>query len=270
MTHFEIKNRIDNLIYKIYNIYSDIKFFFKFSEKSNIQNNKKYLNINENKRCFIIGTGPSINELDDNFIKYLKKEDIIAVNSFFKIEKLCQVTPKYYALIDDVFWRESWVFGFKDVLNHYKNGNVMFITDYRSKKILDNLEFSENTIFLHSKKFPASKISCDISKNLHVGINVISSCIQTALFLGYKEIYLLGCDYNSFATIQDEHAYDDSDEIYEIKDRLGMLLSFYTHATRIHYLLRDLANQRMVKIINLTQNSLLDAYPKKNISDIFI
>jgi hypothetical protein len=268
MTLFDLKNKIDNKMYECFNLLSEILYFFKPSIKKHVGKNKRFLNIHKGKRCFIIGTGPSINQLTDNDIQKLKSEQIIAVNSFFKIEALKEITPSYYALIDDVFWRETWVFGYKEIIENYKDRSFKFITDYRSKKILDNLNLSDETIFLHSKKFPGNSITYDISKNLHVGINVVSSCIQTAIYMGYKEIYLLGCDYNSFATAVDEHSYDDSDEVYEINDRLGMLLSFFYQATRIHYLIRDLAKKKNVEIINLTPGSLLDSYPKKHISDI--
>jgi hypothetical protein len=243
-------------------------YFFKTSIKKYVRKNKRCLNIHRGDRCFIIGTGPSINLLTDCEIEKLKSEQVIAVNSFFKIPRLNVIKPRYYALLDDVFWRETWVFGYKEIIDIYKNENFEFITDYRSKELLDNLSFSHKSIFLYSKKFPASSISCDISKNMDVGINVISTCIQSAMYMGYKEIYLLGCDYNSFATHVDEHSYDDSDELYEIKDRLGMLLSFFSQATRIHYLIRDLAKKKDIKIINLTPGSLLDSYTKKHISDI--
>jgi hypothetical protein len=268
MTLFDLKNRIDNLMYNSFNVLSEVVYFFKPSVKKYVINNKKHFNIHKGERCFIIGTGPSINQLTEGDIEKLKSEQIIAVNSFFKIPALKEIKPSYYVLTDDVFWKESWVFGYKEIIENYKNEKIKFITDYRSKKILDNLAVSNNSIFLHAKKFPATKIDYNISKNLHVGINVTVSSIQSAIYMGYKEIYLLGCDYTSFATLVDEHSYDDSDELYEIKDRLGMLLSFYSHVTRIHYLIRDLAKKENIEIINLTPGSLLDSYKKKHISDI--
>jgi hypothetical protein len=268
MTFFDIKNKIDNLMYDCFNLISETLYLFKFSTRKLIKKNKKYFDIHKNKRCFIIGTGPSISLLSSEEITGLENEHVFAVNSFFKIKQLKKIKPRYYALIDDVFWRQTWVFDYKDILKHYKDVDFKFITDYRSKKIIDELEFSDNTIFIHAKRFPTSNISFDIARNLPIGINVVTSCIQSALYMGYKEIYLLGCDYNTFATNVDEHSYDDADELYEIKDRLGMLLSFFSQATRIHYLIRDLSRKKNVSIINLTPNSLLDSYPKKNLSDI--
>lgn len=267
MTLFEIKNKIDNIMYFCFNGFSELMYFFKFTVKKAINNNEKYLNIHKDERCFILGTGPSLSGLDKGEIEKLKKEKTFAVNSFFKSAMFRDITPNYYILVDDVFWRDTWVFSIEDVKNHYKNKTTI-ITDYRAINLSSNSEDFENMIFLHCKKYPFDSINIDISKNMYAAINVVSYGVLCAIYMGFKEIYLLGCDYNSFATEIDEHCYDDEDEQYEINNRLGMLLSFYARATEIHYLIRKYADRNGVKIINLTSGSLLDSYEKSTLSKV--
>ena len=80
--------------------------------------------------------------------------------------------------------------------------------------------------------------------------------------MGFKNIYLLGCDYNAFCTAGKGHAYDDKSELAQTDYNLAFYLKFYWITTEVHYLIAKLAKKRGVNIINLTPGSLLDAYPR--------
>lgn len=265
-THL-IKEKIDNVMYYCFNILSDIVFNLKFKTKHLIKKNRKFKDKHLGERCFILGTGPSLNNLLENDIDNLKNEVVFAVNSIYKSKIVDEITPTYYSLFDNLYWDQE-KHAFADILKKYELQKPLFLTDYRTYSIVKDNDYEKNTLFLFNKKFPITKIESCIDKNMYIGQNVVSTTILIAIFMGFKEIYLLGCDYNSFATQVGEHCYDDTDELVYGVYNLEFYLKFYALTTRIHYLIAKLAFKKGVKIINLTTGSLLDAYPREDISSV--
>ncbi len=267
MNSYQIKDKIDDVIFQCFNFLSDIIFFFKFNLKTNLKTNQRFENIHAGERCFILGTGPSLSKLTDCQIDNLKNELIFGVNSFYKAKIADHLNPTYYVLFDNLYWEEEMHF-FEDVLNKFKSKKPIFLTDYRARHIVENLGVASETMFLYNKKYPINTIDSELSKNMYIGQNVISTSILIAIKMGFKEIYLLGCDYNSFATTNIEHCYNDADEKKYNTENLAFYLKFYALTTRIHYLIAKHATNKGVKIVNITPGSLLDAYPRKDISTV--
>nr|WP_294794082.1 6-hydroxymethylpterin diphosphokinase MptE-like protein [uncultured Mucilaginibacter sp.] len=270
MSKFDVKDRVDRFLYLAFNLVSDAVYFFNFKIKKLIGKNVIYKNKHAGQRCFVIGTGPSINDLSDDTVHALKNEIVFAVNSFYKSDKLKSIHPAYYSLFDNYYWDENsqYKLAFKEIVDQY-NGKATFLTSYKAKHMVDKLDLSAQQIFLYSKKYPLNSMNCDMTKNMSITMNVVSITILAAMYMGFKEIYLLGCDYNVFATSTTTHCYDDSDEEgLEMENRLGFMLKFYHLTTEFHYLIAKLARLNSIKVINITEGSLLDAYPRKKVNDV--
>lgn len=265
MNKFEIKDYIDKLIYDAYNIVADILFSVNFDVKKIIRENVAFKNIHAGERCFILGTGPSLNDLRSDQVERLKSEVVFGVNSLYKSAVVSELIPKYYALIDNLYWNElSSVF--KEIGDRYKVDPPIFLTDPRAKKIIDNLQLDQEAIYIHAKKYPTHKISAEITNNIFGAMNVISYSILVAIYMGFREIYLLGCDYNAFCGLGSGHCYDDKEELGSVSYNLAFYLKYYHITTEFHYLIAALAVEKNVKIVNLTRVSLLDAYARQDAS----
>lgn len=268
MSKFEIKERFDKIIYRIFNVLSDAFFFFDKKKKKIIKSNSKFKNIYDGNRCFIIGTGPSINYLSESIISKIEGEVVFGVNSFYKSEKLKNIIPKYYSLLDNNYWGVS-SHAFKEISDLYSGKCPTFITDCRAFPVVDPVVSSQDNIYVYSKHYPLSDIRCDLSRNLSISMNVVSTSIQAAIYMGFKEIYLLGCDYNLFCSKGASHCYDDEEELSDLpKYNLAFYLKYYHLTTEIHYMIRRAAKLQGVAIVNLTEESLLDAYPKRSINSV--
>lgn len=263
MSKFDIKDKIDNSIYHIYNTLADLKFNVSFDIKKLLKKNNSYKNIHVGNRCFILGTGPSLNDLSDGQVDKLKSEIVFGVNSLYKSNMMSSITPKYYALVDNLYW-ESSSFVFGEVVNRYKSETPIFLTDPRAKKVIDSLFLKQNTIYIHAKKYPVHTMSFDVTRNIYGAMNVISYSILVAMYMGIREIYLLGCDYSAFCDLGRGHCYDDTEELSSTSYNLAFYLKYYHLTTVFHYLIAKIAAENGVKIVNLTNVSLLDAYPRKN------
>lgn len=260
MSHFDVKQSLDNIIYKIYNIISSLYFQFQFNLKKDLKLNLKYKDLHKGERCFILATGPSLGHLKSHQIKALSNEVVFAVNSFYKVDSTKEIIPNYYVLMDDLF-RNSWSNFFNKIESQYSIRVPIFITDIRSRPFINqNKDF--NDIFIYAKKYPVDYIDSDLSKNIFIGLNVVTTAILSAIYLGFNEIYIVGADYNAFCSQGKGHAYDDKEEISQVNYNLAFYLKFYGICTEFHYLVSKYAKKRGVKIINLNPNSLLDAYPK--------
>jgi hypothetical protein len=267
MNKFDIKQLLDDLIYSCFNFYTRTLFLFNFKLNKEIKKNIRYKNIHKNQRCFITGTGPSLKLLENHHIDFLSKEIVIAVNSFYKIEKTSKIVPKYYSLFDDLYWKK-WSSTFSEIKNFYREECPSFITDIRAKIFVDDANNGDDSIYLYMKQFPARTIDSNINSNTYMAMNVVAQSILCAIYMGFKEIYLLGCDYNAFCNLGKGHAYDDEKEVSQSNYNLAFYLKYYWIGTEIHYKINELAKSRGVKIINITNGSLLDAYPKSFIDEL--
>jgi hypothetical protein len=267
MTKVEFKDHIDAFIYRVFNIVSQFLFLFDRNSKKILIKNKKYFNKHKDSCCFILGTGPSLGKLSEKELLVINKEIVFGVNSLYKSKIGLLIKPQYYSLMDNVYWGH-WDHTFKEVIDTYKDNPPVFITDLRAKKLVDNLISNSPTLFLYAKKYPVNKISCDLTSNIHALMNVVSFSILTAIFMGFKKIYLLGCDYNSFCNEGYGHCYDDAVDVTPYD--LAFFLRNYWYITEFHYLLGKLAIEKGVEVINLTPNSLLDAYPRSTMKEVFL
>lgn len=263
MSKVDIKDRLDYFIYSIYNGFSKIQFYLS-KYKRIVSANKRFKNIHENERCFILGTGPSLKDIDP---KQLQNEILFGVNHLHKGDFLNYITPKYYCLYDqdfhtiDIKETEKMIDMFPET--------IFFLRTKAYNSINRSINNANNNIYYqHCNLFQFDDyLECDIEKSITAPYNVLLGCIQTAIYMGFSKIYLLGSDFNSFATPKVEHYYDE-ESASERNMTLGFELKYYSMVAYHHYALQKYAESRGIRIINLTINSLLDAYPKESFSDV--
>ena len=269
MNKFELKERMDKCLYSLYNVIADIIFLFRFKEKRLLKNNSRYENIYKSKRCFILGTGPSLSKLTPQQIDFLKKEVVFGVNSFYKAPIVKEIIPKYYFLVDNAYW-ERIPNTYTDVFEQYKDADTILVTLSAAEFRVKELGIKMPVIYQYCHNYPIKNVRFDFSKNTSITMNVVGNAITLAMYMGFHEIYLLVCDYNSFAFSHEVHCYDDKDEPRELKNRMAFLLKYYGITTEFHYLIQKTAQKNGRKIVNLTDGSLLDAYEFGHIDDIIL
>lgn len=156
------------------------------SKSKEILNNLK--NKYQNKRCFIIGNGPSINQMDLN----LMKDDYVFVsNSFFlKFDDL-EFRPQFLT-VEDHLVAEDNKFEFENL----KNITKFYPLDLKHTLKLDDsavyVNFPRAYIDSNSSNFPY--FSDDALDKIYWGGTVLYMSIQLAAFIGFSEIILIGVD----------------------------------------------------------------------------
>jgi hypothetical protein len=258
-----IKEDLDNYIYRTYNMLSNILFSvskYKKTTKKNIS----FKNIHAGKRCFLLGTGPSLRDLNYD---YLQDEITFGVNFLYKGDIINHIKPQYYCLYDQIF-HTTHLESTKELINSLPD--TTFFLRTKAHDIINTQDIDTNNIYYqHCNLYQYSDyISVDMVENMTAPFNVVLGCIQTAIYMGFKEIYLLGCDFSSFTSLKVEHFYDYGKGTNRPRS-LGEELKEYSMVSYHHYALEKYARENNVRIYNITPNSLLDAYERKSFEDIF-
>ncbi|MBQ8627657.1 MAG: DUF115 domain-containing protein [Agathobacter sp.] len=220
----------------------------------NLDRIKALRNSHKNERCFIVGNGPSLTMED---LDLIKNEDCFAANLIYRIFDKTEWRPKYYVLIDR----------YADTGNTLDTLNLpyLFIGDYYWKhRGMKNA----NAICIHPERSIGSEkvnFSENIEEVVYGNYTVTHVMIQLAVYMGYKEIYLLGMDHSYALTydkdgnvIEDNnvksHIFEDKNPKDVIADIEGM--------NKAYIACRNYADTHSIKIVNVTRGGKLEWFPR--------
>jgi len=258
-----------------------------------LNRNSELKNIHKEKRCFIIGNGPSIKEQD---LLKLRDEQTFVVNSFWNHPQYKEINPKYHVIIDaDVFPIDNQKNNFfsKEILKNSELLNScstkLFFHAFGKKFVEKNGVFDKNNIYYllsRGQMGDGSGFNVEIDRIIPNTKNVIVATIIIAAYMGFDEIYLLGCEHDFLAYPSDKH-YEKFphffDNPYDSKADKNptdyYAMSVVPYENRIYQagilfknyrLLKEkLSKERPdIKIYNATPNSFLDVFPKTSFEDI--
>lgn len=242
-------------------LWKRISFWFKDHSLYTVikKNHELIKSENEKKKMYICALGPSLKNVDLNKID----GDSFVVNSFFKLAAdYPDFVPTYYLWIDDDIYRtQSEMDNAKYAMELYQPKGTRFIINSKANHadFIKNVDI-EKIYYMSTFRgeFHPDK-EYDMTKIMPVSGNVVSFAILLSILMGYKEIYLLGCDFNSFTTPKPLHCYNDKDEVKTLS--LAQDLLAYAHVAKYHERLQELAERKGVRVFNSTKGSLIDAYP---------
>ena len=223
---------------------------------------KKIHNSHLVESCFIIGNGPSLTTEDLDTL-HENNIDSFAVNRVFRIFPQTKWRPTYYVNTDHVLIR--------DILDEVNEIPVKhkFIPlqnkYYLGIKVKGAHHFFRND---RREKDQPEGFSLDCTEQVNMRGTVTIACMQLAMHMGYKYIYLLGVDHNFDKVITENgeviidpsvknyfcDGYDD-DVANEVVHDLG-------NTTRAYLDVRRFIDKTDVKIINATRTTKLNVFDK--------
>ncbi|WP_323019465.1 hypothetical protein [Pararhodobacter sp.] len=267
MSFFSAHEKANKFAFRAFNVASDALLAVRPQIRKEIRGNRNYQGIHKDQRCFILGTGPSLAGISPEEVSSLKEEFTFAVNSFYRVENFSSLAPTYYVLADNSYWGKL-SFTYSAILRKYSQSPPIFITDVRAKNYVPG---EARRLLVYAKNYPVDRMRSNLSGNLSITMNVVGLALISAIYMGFREIYLLGCDYNLFASRSNMHSYDDSDEVAMLRSyNLAFYLKEYHITTTFHYLIARLAAENGIRIVNATNGSLLDAYPHRDLQSILV
>ncbi|MFI3326821.1 MAG: 6-hydroxymethylpterin diphosphokinase MptE-like protein [Clostridia bacterium] len=217
---------------------------------------KDFNNLHNGKRCFIVATGPSLNLSD---LDLIKDEFSFSMNSIIKLFNKTMWRPTYYAIQDVKVFDKL-----KDEIDNLEM-NVLagdrIISKFKlpDKYILYPLNMY-NTLFSPI----INKFNPKFSDNSYIcvedGFTITYSLIQIAIYMGFREIYLLGVDCN-YKNQGDNHVVSigiNQDKAEE--NNLRMLTSYKVA--------KDYANTHKISIVNCSRGGSLEIFERKKLEDV--
>lgn len=250
----EISNNIVNINNSI--------FYYKLNKKEKY--NEKIINLKNNvkgKRCFIVGNGPS---LTINQLEKIKDEDCFAANRIYKMFDKTTWRPKYYVIQDP----------YDSTKGIYENLKVpyLFVSDYYWRK---HSMKNNNAICYHIKRnlrqSEEINFSEEADKYIQAAATVTYTMIQLAVYIGYKEIYLIGMDH-TYANITNDkgviikknniksHVFDD-EAPQEVVANISYMENAYKSAKKY-------CDNNNIKIFNATIGGKLEIFTRFDFNNI--
>lgn len=233
---------------------------------------KKRLSLLKNKyhgkRCFIIGNGPS---LTSNDLEQLKDEYCFASNRIFYIYNSTTWRPAFYCSQDeDVF---------KDISD--KLGGIVpqsenaFFVSYCKKYTPESVISMDNVLFYNARRVAAHKnrkFSQDITRFVDGGGTITYAAMQIAVYLGFKEIYLLGVDHSYAASSFKDGKISESDVknsyFKGMPTNIKLSKPNTDNATISYIAARQFADRHNIRIYNATRGGRLEVFERRTLEEV--
>lgn len=218
---------------------------------------KEFENKYNGERCFIIATGPSLT-IDD--LEKLKDEYTFGVNSIIKLFDETDFRPDFYGIQD------KFVYGaMQDVIKSTKF-KTAFCADIIAKEYevpSDFIPFPYNGEYHLYNGKPGeynAKFSDNAYEIVYDGYSITYSLIEIAVYMGFKEIYLLGCDCSypkgSKSHVVESGFVDKNAASNPIRMRVGYKCA------------KDYADSHGIKIYNATRGGELETFERVDLDEI--
>lgn len=247
-------------------------------------------NISPSGPLIIMANGPSLNDTIDSSLSVLKAHDTMSVNFAPLAPVYREIRPKYHVLADPLFFAagDDAPFNVKALYESllgidwpltllvpakYANAlNVRLSANPNLRILTFNFVGAEgfgpflNFVYGHRLAMPRPR-------------NVLIPALMNGIWLGYKDIYVVGADHswmqtisvdsdNNVISVQPHFYKDDKREQQRVDStyrgyRLHQIVHSFYVAFRSYHILQAFAKRRGITISNSTPSSFIDAFPRK-------
>lgn len=228
---------------------------------------EKLKNKYQGKRCFIVGNGPSLTVED---LEKLKDEITFA-------------SHKIYIIFEDTSWRPTYYTAQDALLIAKETKEISKITSPKIISLLQDYKYEniDNTLYLKldcttaDNDFPL--FSEDIKKCVYEGMTVSYSNIQIAVYMGFKEIYLIGVDHNYSVERKADGSIQYNNDVKDYFSNKYMSNEFKTgefnlpntqKSTLGYMAAKKYADEHGIKIYNATRGGKLEVFERADLDEV--
>lgn len=226
---------------------------------------KRFKNIHEGERCFIVATGPSLS-MEDLNILHKHGEKTISMNRIYLAFEKTKWRPEYYMVGD---WRCI-----------KEDGEEIKRLPIRNKFISDSyMEFWRGDIPEGVYRFHEDHTYMEGGKKVSFSDELVYrtcasgtityECIQLAVYLGFKDIYLLGVDFNFLGDYKDlsNHFIET---YYDEKSEAAKTANFWDKESLAAYkAAKEYADAHGIHIYNATRGGKLEVFERVDFDTLF-
>jgi hypothetical protein len=229
--------------------------------RQNLHRLKGYADLHVGERCFIIGNGPSLKQMD---LTRLRNETTFGLNRIYMLFPELGFQTTYLVSVNELVLEQC-----ADEMLHLDLPK--FIT-WRARRWLGD---DPQTVFIDTDFTAPERFSTEMTGRVFEGFTVTFAALQLAFYMGFKEVILIGVDHN-FATKGTPNATvvstgDDPNHFapgyfgkgfrWQLPDLEG--------SERAYTLAREAYHQAGRRVLDATVGGKLTVFPKINYSDLF-
>lgn len=287
-----IKKIIKKLIgVNLYMKLASVKYINKNKElKGLLLENKMFKDQYKGKRCFVLGNGPSLKSIDFSLLEneYTFTTNMLPKNpDFSKLKTNFHVWSDYrFFIIDKNKPEDMEIVSTMKSVNTDGNEPIVFY-DYEARKMISEFELDK---YLNIHYF--SSVGIDMDKIIKADIDftrlvpgfatVIHYIICLAVYMGFEEIVLLGCDCTGIITTAkarlkqaDEGMYaysidekekkriENAQKYTSFKDEVYWYYCLLDHYKKLN----DYCKKNNVRLVNATVPTLLEDVEHIDLND---
>lgn len=227
-------------------------------------------NLHQDKRCFIIGNGPS-----------LRAEDLTRIHNAGDISFACN---RIFHIFPETPWRPTYYIS-QDPPILSSCVNEVSRIEAKNKfipielKWYNDIDVKDATYFhieTTDGEDPSKvRFSEDISKYISNSRTVVYTAIQIAVYMGIKEIYFIGVDHHFHTSrnakgevIVDPTAKDYFSSAYN-QDKEKLVIPCTDESTMTFIAAKNYAESHGIKIYNATRGGKLEVFERKDFDSLF-
>lgn len=222
---------------------------------------KAFKNKHLGERCFIVATGPSITKED---LEKIQDEYTFSMNSMCLLADKNEWRPTYYGVQDlEVFKK------LKDVILRSKIETV-FLAQYLKKQFdvpKEWVGYPQNSAYhaydCYFRKKYYAKFSSDCSDVVYDGYSITYALIQIAAYMGFKKIYLLGCDCNYDPDPKRRHFIEHGVDDPTYMEAGKRMICAYQQAKKA-------GEKQGFEIFNATRGGKLEVFPRVDLDQLLM
>lgn len=229
---------------------------------STMEEIKKFKNIGKGGRCFVIGNGPSLTAKD---LDKLKNEICFGTNRIYEIFSETDWRPTYYCALDNEVINKS-----KSKINkEISSKKFIGLIDHVICPSVDDATYIRVISCDNYSEMP--KFSDNAEKYVYAGSTVTYACIQLAVYMGFKEIILLGVDHNYSVYIDENGNFFRQDGVQDhFSEKAGINgIGRLSHMTLGYQAARKYADEHNIKIYNATRGGKLEVFERVEFDSLF-
>ena len=233
--------------------------------RNQLAENIKFKNCATKERCFVIGNGPSLT-IEDLEVLRSNNEISFASNKIYQLFDETSWRPSYFATCDSTLYKNN-----RSIINALDLVKFFPLDIVNSEDIEAGRFFSFSRVpFQLFRKRP--HFQPDMTKRLSEGGTVTYFLLQIAVYMGFKEIYLLGCDFNfSYGIDVNGNFFENPDVKNHFKDD-GKAMDTMPNLQRnlwAYQSAQDYSKSHGIKIYNATRGGILEVFDRVDFDSLF-
>ncbi len=247
-------------------------------EQKLLMRNNRFKNRHQNQRCFVIGTGPSLQTQD---LRPLADEVTFTLSAFWKHPIVETWQPTYYCFSDPLTFDGSAIMKEFFANVGHRVPDTTFFVPVAAHEVIERQSLLPPKQTYHlafNGDLSTQDVSdLDLTSFIPGVMNVAQLCIMLAIYMGASPIYLLGLDHDWLAHQgETKHFYSGHaglEEHPEVKPVLRdwgykFLMECQLAGWNAYERLSSLAVRQSISILNATGGGFLDVFPRVNYEEV--